>query len=125
MASEKGYFPPIQRITGRGWWELNLKTVSQTLDRGAAVLNAVAAMPSLHAGLSLLAVMWFTRNTRMWVRIAALSYPLAMTAALVYFGEHYVIDCLIGFAVVISAWKIADAWEARRDTSSSLDQLTN
>jgi hypothetical protein len=48
-----------------------------------------------------------------------------MTAALVYFGEHYVIDCLIGFAVVISAWKIADAWEARRDTSSSLDQLTN
>jgi hypothetical protein len=125
MASEKGYFPPIQRITGRGWWELNLKTVSQTLDRGAAVLNAVAAMPSLHAGLSLLAVMWFTRNARMWVRITALSYPLAMTAALVYFGEHYVIDCLIGFAVVISAWKIADAWEARRDTSSSLDQLTN
>jgi hypothetical protein len=32
MAAEKGYFPPIQRITGRGWWELNLKTVSRTLD---------------------------------------------------------------------------------------------
>jgi hypothetical protein len=125
MAAEKGYFPPIQRITGRGWWELNLKTVSRTLDRGAAVLNAVAAMPSLHAGLSLLAVMWFTRNTRTWVRIASLSYPIAMSAALVYFGEHYVIDCLIGFAVVITAWKLVDAWEARRDMSSSLDQLTN
>ena len=125
MAAEKGYFPPIQRITGRGWWELNLKTVSRTLDRGAAVLNTVAAMPSLHAGLSLLAVMWFTRNTRTWVRIASLSYPIAMSAALVYFGEHYVIDCLIGFAVVITAWKLVDAWEARRDMSSSLDQLTN
>lgn len=125
MAAEKGYFPPIQRITGRGWWELNLKTVSRTLDRGAAVLNAVAAMPSLHAGLSLLAVMWFTRNTRTWVRIASLSYPIAMSAALVYFGEHYVIDCLIGFAVVITAWKLVDVWEARRDMSSSLDQLTN
>ncbi len=125
MAADKGYFPPIQRITGRGWWELNLKTVSRTLDRGAAVLNAVAAMPSLHAGLSLLAVMWFTRNTRTWVRIASLSYPIAMSAALVYFGEHYVIDCLIGFAVVITAWKLVDAWEARRDMSSSLDQLTN
>ena len=125
MAAERGYFPPIQRITGRGWWELNLKTVSRTLDRGAAVLNAVAAMPSLHAGLSLLAVMWFTRNTRTWVRIASLSYPIAMSAALVYFGEHYVIDCLIGFAVVITAWKLVDAWEARRDMSSSLDQLTN
>jgi hypothetical protein len=125
MAAERGYFPPIQRITGRGWWELNLKTVSRTLDRGAAVLNAVAAMPSLHAGLSLLAVMWFTRNTRTWVRIASLSYPIAMSAALVYFGEHYVIDCLIGFAVVVTAWKLVDAWEARRDMSSSLDQLTN
>ena len=125
MAAEKGYFPPIQRITGRGWWELNLKTVSRTLDRGAAVLNAVAAMPSLHAGLSLLAVMWFTRNARTWVRIASLSYPIAMSAALVYFGEHYVIDCLIGFAVVITAWKLVDVWEARRDMSSSLDQLTN
>lgn len=125
MSSEKGYFPPIQRITGRGWWELNLKTVSKTLDRGAAVLNAVAAMPSLHAGLSLLAALWFTRNAAKWLRIAALLYPLAMTTALVYFGEHYVIDCILGFAVVLVAWKIADWWEVRQDMSSPLDQLTN
>jgi hypothetical protein len=125
MSSEKGYFPPIQRITGRGWWELNLKTVSQTLDRGAAVLNAVAAMPSLHAGLSLLVALWFTRNTTTWIRTAALMYPLAMTVALVYFGEHYVIDCILGFAVVLMAWKVADWWETRRDMSSPLDQLTN
>lgn len=125
MASEKGYFPPIQRITGRGWWELNLKTVSQTLDRGAAVLNAVAAMPSLHAGLSLLVALWFTRNAKRWIRMIALLYPLAMTTALVYFGEHYVIDCIIGFAVVMTAWKIADAWEAKRTLASPLDQLTN
>ena len=125
MSSEKGYFPPIQRITGRGWWELNLKTVSKTLDRGAAVLNAVAAMPSLHAGLSLLAALWFTRNATRWLRVLALLYPVAMTVALVYFGEHYVIDCILGFAVVIIAWKIADAWEARQEMSSPLDQLTN
>ena len=125
MASEKGYFPPIQRITGRGWWELNLKTVSHTLDRGAAVLNAVAAMPSLHAGLSLLVALWFTRNAKRWIRMIALLYPFAMTTALVYFGEHYVIDCIIGFAVVMTAWKIADAWEAKRTLASPLDQLTN
>lgn len=125
MSAEKGLFPPIQRITGRGWWELNLKTVSKTLDRGAAVLNAVAAMPSLHAGLSLLAALWFTRNARLWIRVAAMGYPLIMTATLVYFGEHYVIDCLAGFVVVIAAWIIADKWEARGDASSPLDQLTN
>lgn len=125
MSSEKGLFPPIQRITGRGWWELNLKTVSRTLDRGAAVLNAVAAMPSLHAGLSLLVALWFTRNSRRWLKCAAMAYPVAMSVALVYFGEHYVIDCIAGFAVVIVAWVIADRWEKRRDTSSPLDQLTN
>lgn len=125
MSSEKGYFPPIQRITGRGWWELNLKTVSQTLDRGAAVLNAVAAMPSLHAGLSLLAALWFTRNATLWIRCLALLYPLAMTCALVYFGEHYVIDCIIGFGVVLLAWKIADMWEVRRATAAPQNQLTN
>lgn len=125
MSSEKGYFPPIQRITGRGWWELNLKTVSKTLDRGAAVLNAVAAVPSLHAGLSLLVVLWFTRRAATWIRIVALLYPFAMTAALVYFGEHYVIDCLFGFAVALAAWKIADVWESKRAVSSPLDQLTN
>ena len=89
------------------------------------MLNAVAAMPSLHAGLSLLAALWFTRNAQRWIRVASLLYPLAMTIALVYFGEHYVIDCIFGFAVVLTAWKIADWWESRRDTSSSLDQLTN
>ena len=117
MASEKGYFPQVQRITGRGWWELNLKTVSRTLDRGAAVLNAVAAMPSLHAGLALLASLWFTRNARRWVRVVSLAYPLAMTVALVYFGEHYVIDCLAGFAVVGVSWIAVDWWERKRGLS--------
>lgn len=114
MSSEKGLFPPIQRITGRGWWELNLKTVSRTLDRGAAVLNAVAAMPSLHAGLALLASMWFTRNARRSVKIASLAYPAAMTVALVYFGEHYVVDCLAGFAVTGLSWVAVDRWEKKR-----------
>lgn len=125
MSSEKGYFPPIQRITGRGWWELNLKTVSKTLDRGAAVLNAVAAMPSLHAGLSLLAALWFTRNTTKVIRALAMLYPLAMTASLVYFGEHYVVDCLAGFAVVLVAWKIAEMLEKRQLTPPTENQLTN
>lgn len=124
LSAQQGHFPSIQRITGRGWWELNLKTVSRTLDRGAAVLNTVAAMPSLHAGLSLLVALWFTRNSSRLMRLAALVYPLAMSAALVYFGEHYVIDCLAGFAVVVIAWRVVAKWEARRDTSSSLDAIS-
>ncbi|MFZ4112099.1 MAG: phosphatase PAP2 family protein [Ilumatobacteraceae bacterium] len=123
MASHRGYLPPIARITGRGWWELHLKTVSKTLDRGAGVLNAVAPMPSLHAGMALLVALWFTRNSRPWIRIAALAYPIAMLTALVYFGEHYVIDGLAGWATVLLAWFIANKWEERTALRSFNSQI--
>ncbi|MSO15866.1 MAG: inositol phosphorylceramide synthase [Ilumatobacteraceae bacterium] len=113
MASQKGYLPPIDRITGRGWWELHLKTVSKTLDRGVGVLNAVAPMPSLHAGMALLVALWFSRNCRLWIRIVALAHPIAMLTALVYFGEHYIIDGIAGWAIVLLAWFIANKWEER------------
>ncbi len=113
MASRDGYLPPISRITGRGWWELHLQTISQTLDRGAGVLNAVAPMPSLHAGMALLVTLWFTRNSQLWIRIVALAYPIAMLTTLVYFGEHYIIDGLAGWVVVLLALSIARKWEER------------
>jgi membrane-associated phospholipid phosphatase len=114
MASRDGYLERVDRITGRGWWELNLRTVSRTLDRGAAVLNPVAAMPSLHAGLALLVTLWFTRGRATPVRIAAMSFPVAMGTALVYFGEHYLVDVLAGWLVVLLAFALADRWERRR-----------
>jgi hypothetical protein len=123
MVSEQNKMGIVHRITGRGWWELNLKVVSRTLDRGAAVLNAVAAVPSLHSGLSLLVALWFTRNSPRWLRIVAMLYPLSMMTALVYFGEHFVIDCLLGFAATSIAWLSANAWEKRK--SAQANQISN
>lgn len=113
MASMDGYLTNVRRTTGRGWWELHLGVVSRTIDRGGAVLNAIAPMPSLHAGMSFLVALWFTRGRPRWVRGLALLYPLAMATSLVYFGEHWVIDCVMGFATVGAAWFIADRWERR------------
>ena len=125
MAAEKHYTKAVYRITGRGWWELHLKTVSKTLDRGAAVLNSVAAMPSLHAGMALLVTLWFTRNSPKWVRVLAMAYPLSMAFTLVYFGEHWFIDTVMGWATVLVAWRIANAWEKRRGITTTTDQLSN
>lgn len=113
MASRDGELDPVYRITGRGWWELHLKTVSRTLDRGAAVLNPVAAMPSLHAGLALLVALWFTRGRGARIRALALIFPLAMGATLVYFGEHYLSDVLVGWLVVLLSFALVDRWERR------------
>jgi PAP2 superfamily len=58
--------------------------------------NPVAAMPSLHAAFPVLVWLVLWRLWPRWGWIAAI-YPLAMTWAVVYLGEHYVIDCLVGF----------------------------
>lgn len=114
MASEQGFMPPLKRITGRGWSEVGLDTVSKTFDRGVAVLNPVAAMPSLHAGLALLVALWFTRNSPRWLRGLALLHPFFMTVTLVYFGEHYIVDCIAGWLVVLFAFWAAGKWETSR-----------
>ena len=113
MASRDGDLDPVVRLTSRGWSVLHLKTVSKTLDRGAAVLNAVAPMPSLHSGMALLVALWFTRNKPTWIRILALGFPFIMMVMLVYFGEHYIIACVAGWATTLAAWAIAQWWEKR------------
>lgn len=120
MASEQGFMPPLERITGRGWGEVGLDTVSKTFDRGVAVLNPVAAMPSLHAGLALLVALWFTRNSARWVRGAALLHPFFMMVTLVYFGEHYIVDCLAGWLVVLFAFWASDRWEDSRTERAAI-----
>ena len=41
-------------------------------------------------------------------------YPLSMMATLVYFGEHFVSDCLMGFAITTVAWVASAQWEKRK-----------
>ena len=42
----------IERIVGRGWGNLNLHSATALIDQGQASVNLVAAIPSLHAGMS-------------------------------------------------------------------------
>jgi len=70
--------------------------------------NPYAAVPSLHGGYSLLVFLfvamlaWNTRY-RWWVIVPAALYPVIQTVAVVYTGNHYVVDLLIGFAYAVAA----------------------
>lgn len=117
QTSQDGANPWIERIVGRGWGKLNLHSATALLDQGQASVNLVAAIPSLHAGMSaaLAAFLWH-RVHRAW-RPVLVAYPLIMAFTLVYTAEHYVVDILLGWlfaALVIVGLNRYDAWRARR-----------
>ncbi len=91
----------IERISTRGWGKLNLDTARALLDEGQASVNLVAAIPSLHAGLSAaIAIFLWRRVQRRWQPLLV-AYPLIMAFTLVYSAEHYVIDVLLGWALAL------------------------
>ena len=114
MAARDGYIEPVQRITARGWSAMGLHTVSKLFDRGAAISNPVAALPSLHAACALLVVAFFWKRTPRILRPITLVLPASMALCLVYFGEHWVIDIVLGWLYVWAAFALARRWENRR-----------
>jgi membrane-associated phospholipid phosphatase len=107
MASEEGLLGgEVLRITHRGWADTELSRFHLVL---TGVGNPVAAMPSLHAGVAFLLAIYGIQRLRSAWRWLLLAYPLAMSVALVYYGEHYVIDIvagvvLAGFVLAAASW---------------------
>jgi len=111
--------PPLERSARRGWTHLGFDGFVHVWVAGRDWSNPTAAMPSLHAGFSLFVVMFFWPMVqRRSLRVAMAMYPIVMGCSLVYLAEHYVIDLLVGWAVVVfSFWlwaRIERRWDQRR-----------
>lgn len=92
---------PLARHTSAGFYDLGLKGFVHSYQKALDWGNAVAAMPSLHAGFALFVPAFFLPWIRpRWARIAVFCFPVLMLTSLVYFGEHWVIDGFIGWAIV-------------------------
>jgi membrane-associated phospholipid phosphatase len=81
--------------------------------------NDVAAMPSLHTALTVLVALAAAQLGRL-AGIIGWTYVAAMALALVYLGEHYVVDLLAGAG---AAWLIWSAL-ASRQSAASVPHLT-
>lgn len=116
-AAAHGYLTSVPRLTTQGWQLLDVPLAGAVISHGQARSNLLAAVPSLHAAFSLLAVAFFLpRVRRRWWPLL-LAYPAAMGFGLVYFGEHYVTDILLGWSlvgVVCFAMTRAERWWSRR-----------
>lgn len=110
LAVERGYLTGVtkllffltERATG-----LNLPSLYQVL--GA---NQIAAFPSLHSAWP-----WFTFICLWsWYRVKALPFvcvPIGIWVAVVYFGEHYIIDVVAG-ALLATIVGVLTVWRPNR-----------
>jgi len=71
--------------------------------------NPIAAMPSLHMAGTFIVVFPALYAGKKWA-IPAFIYAGVMGLALMYLGEHYFIDVILGIAITTYGWIISGLW---------------
>ena len=117
LAARHGNIGESNRLVGIVWHHVPIAHYGSLFEKGQSYANNVAAMPSLHAAYALLISLYLWRIVPRWARVPLALYPPAMAFALVYSGEHFVVDCLVGWVYAVAAyWGVTRvfAWRARR-----------
>lgn len=92
---------PVGRHLGGGLYNASYRVIGES--------NPIAAMPSIHMAITFLLVFPARAFGRRW-RLLALFYAACMGTALVYLGEHYVVDIAVGMLVAAYGWFAAGSW---------------
>jgi membrane-associated phospholipid phosphatase len=104
LAGGGAAMPPVDRIVPLVWGHLGVGTIQSLYENGALV-NTVAAMPSLHAAYPMMLLLFFW-PAGWWARIGFGLYTLAMGFTLVYGGEHFVMDIVAGWLMAVAAYAL-------------------
>lgn len=98
LASHHGYLPEVFRINHAVVNNLPVPKAGAAFQQGTTWANDVAAVPSLHAAYTMVICLFlWPRVNRRWRPLLA-AYPIGMGLSLMYLGEHYLIDILLGWA---------------------------
>lgn len=102
MASNLHIIDPIHRISSDIWAAMGVTNFSEVYSKISP--NAVAAVPSLHSAYPLFIVLSlayaFGWRRVWWLMI----YPVSMWIGVVYLGEHYVMDVVLGALYAVAAF---------------------
>jgi hypothetical protein len=112
-----GAHPYVERIAGESFYKLHLAVANDLWTKGFSAVDAVAAVPSLHVGGTVLFSLFMWSRVRPAWRPALILYPLLMQFSLTYAGEHYLVDGIAGaLCAVLVHWAAtrAEAWYAAR-----------
>jgi membrane-associated phospholipid phosphatase len=119
MASDWSVIGAVDRISSPGWDYLHLDVIGRLIVAGQEGSNPVAAMPSLHAGAAMLVALFLWPLANAAWRAALLGYVLLMALALIYMGEHYVVDVIAGWLTAGVAVAVGPAIRSHRSRRRS------
>lgn len=104
LAADRGVLPGVSRVMDFVGGQVDTDSYHRLYD-ALGVPNPVAAMPSLHMGVTF-AIFLFARSCNRWLGRALLVYAVAMGFSLVYMGEHYVTDVLVGVLMATCVYQV-------------------
>jgi hypothetical protein len=116
MASNQGYIPPLKKIMDQV-----MASFAHPIDVPSVYrffgANLVAAVPSLHAAYPWLIFIFILKKFRK-LSVLAIPYVAGVWFAVVYLGEHYVVDVFAGFVYASGAYLLVSHIEKRRARST-------
>jgi len=107
-------FGELHRDAGRGFRHIGFYGFDSDYKVQLSNGNAYAALPSLHSSFALIVPAFFLPWIRpKWLKALVLLFPVMMLTSLVYLGEHWVIDGLVGWAITGGAFWFWNLMERR------------
>ncbi len=113
MASEMHLITQIHKISTDVWWALGVRDITAFYKTISP--NLVAAVPSLHAAYPTMILLFITRAFGWRWGLALAWYPASIWLGVVYMGEHYVFDVLLGISYAVIAFVVTE-WAFKRYT---------
>lgn len=96
LASQQGYLPGVTKVTNDVVYAFPQKFDVPTI-YGVFDANLVAAVPSMHAAYPFL-ILLFCLYFYKWKGLIFLPYVIAISVGVIYLGEHYFFDVLLGIS---------------------------
>ncbi|GAC1391290.1 MAG: hypothetical protein NVSMB46_03200 [Candidatus Saccharimonadales bacterium] len=124
MSAQLGYIEHLHRISSDVWYGIGVHNFPSLYHHFAP--NDVAAVPSLHAAYPTLVWLFSYRFFDKKYSIPLLLYPVSIWFGVIYLGEHYVFDVLLGiiyaFISYIVANKLLDIYITRKVSKARRNQ---
>jgi hypothetical protein len=102
MASDAHLIPKITKLSSQIWWAWGVRSVPTIY--ASFNPNPVAAVPSLHAAYPMLDLLFVHKFFGRKAAIPFAIYPISVWIGVVYLGEHYVFDVLMGILYAVGTF---------------------